>query len=209
MRTCNTCNIQKDDSLFEKGRKKCRACKNKTGYAKRKDYFKSYFKTYLTDEKKADRKEKRKVYDAENKDKIDARVKVWVDKNRTTLNKKRSERKKKNPQIKIKDRLRLQIWGALKGKKKVAKTEELLGCSVEFFMNYMAEKFRDGMTWENYGYEFWHIDHIVALYHFDLTKEEHQRKAFHYTNLQPLLAKENLVKNKFVDPNKVKEYLAA
>jgi hypothetical protein len=48
------------------------------------------------------------------------------------------------------------------------------------------------MTWANHGE--WHIDHIRPLASFDLRKEDHLVLAFHYTNLQPLWAQENLRK---------------
>ena len=46
------------------------------------------------------------------------------------------------------------------GKKKALKTTQYLGCSVYELMSYLEKKFQEGMTWENYGYEGWHIDHI-------------------------------------------------
>jgi len=56
------------------------------------------------------------------------------------------------------------------------------------------------MNWNNYGYYGWHIDHIKPCSSFDLSKDLEQRKCFHYTNLQPLLAKDNLEKGaKYVD----------
>ena len=56
------------------------------------------------------------------------------------------------------------------------------------------------MTWENHGE--WHIDHIKPCASFNLLNEDEQKKCFHYTNLQPLWASENLSKGcKYVDEN--------
>jgi len=55
---------------------------------------------------------------------------------------------------------------------------------------HIEQQFKDGMSWENHGE--WHIDHIfpVGL----ASDEEMVYKLNHYTNLQPLWAKENLQK---------------
>ena len=52
----------------------------------------------------------------------------------------------------------------------------------------------EGMSWDNYGYYGWHIDHIIPL-SFAKTEEE-TYKLCHYTNLQPLWANDNLTKGK-------------
>jgi len=76
--------------------------------------------------------------------------------------------------------------------KKAFKSIELLGCSIQDVRSYLESQFKEGMTWENHGD--WHIDHIKPCVSFDLTNPEEQKKCFHYTNLQPLWAEDNLSK---------------
>ena len=67
-----------------------------------------------------------------------------------------------------------------------------LGCSLDELVNYLEKLFEDNMSWDNYGK--WHIDHIKPLSLFDLTDREQFLEAAHYTNLQPLWAKDNFTK---------------
>jgi hypothetical protein len=69
-----------------------------------------------------------------------------------------------------------------------------LGCSVEYFKTYLESKFEKDMSWDNYGFRGWHIDHIKPCCSFDLTKTEEIEKCFHYSNLQPLWWRDNLSK---------------
>ena len=77
---------------------------------------------------------------------------------------------------------------------KPTKTTDLIGCSISFLMKHLEDLFVDGMTWENYGLYGWHVDHIVPISSFDLTCEKQQKECFHYTNMQPLWAFDNLSK---------------
>ena len=69
-------------------------------------------------------------------------------------------------------------------------TMKLLGCSMQDFTLHIESQFVSGMTWENYGHKTWHLDHIIPLSSFDLTKEEQRYEAFSYKNYQPLFANE-------------------
>lgn len=85
------------------------------------------------------------------------------------------------------------IWfkSATKGKSyKLEHTEELLQCSLEFFIEYIRGKFTEGMTLENYGE--WHLDHIMPL--ATAKTREDVVRLNHFTNFQPLWAKDNLSK---------------
>lgn len=110
------------------------------------------------------------------------------------------KRCKQDPSFKIEKNLRCRLYHAFKKQKtdKYCRTKQLTGCELPFLKEYLEAKFTQGMLWENYGD--WHIDHIKPCCSFNLKEEEEQKKCFHYTNLQPLWAKDNLSKGSKVTP---------
>jgi hypothetical protein len=90
--------------------------------------------------------------------------------------------------------LRSRIKTALKNNFKISSAVRDLGCSIEELKKHLESKFQTGMTWENWGLNGWHIDHIKPLCSFNLSNIEEFKKACHYTNLQPLWAKDNIAK---------------
>jgi hypothetical protein len=95
--------------------------------------------------------------------------------------------------------IRTRIYLALHGKNKSKRTEELLGCSIQMFMAYLESLLKPGMSWDNYGVHGWHLDHIKPCAMFNLSDPSEQRKCFHYSNMQPMWAKENLIKHDHYD----------
>jgi len=87
---------------------------------------------------------------------------------------------------------RARVHHALRGTSKIQKTMELVGCSLVYLNVWLELQFKDGMSWDNYG--MWQIDHIKPCASFDFTDLTQQKKCFHYTNLQPLWANENIEK---------------
>ncbi len=96
---------------------------------------------------------------------------------------------------KLRRRLRRYFEKAFHTGSRSARFQELLGCTLEEAKVYLEKQFKPGMTWKNHSFRGWHIDHKRPLASFDLTDVEQQKPAFHYTNLQPLWARENLSKN--------------
>lgn len=92
--------------------------------------------------------------------------------------------------------LRSRFNKALASSAKSGSAVNDLGCSISDFKIHIESKFTDGMTWENYGKNGWHIDHIIPLCKFDLQDEVQLKKACNYTNLQPLWCADNLAKRK-------------
>jgi len=132
-------------------------------------------------------REKRLKYDREYRDnpnRREARTKY-------TMNK-----YNKNSEFKLSHQIRHRIRQSLKSQKasKLNRTTKLIGCSIKKMKEHLASQFKPGMSWDNYSYRGWHVDHIKPLSKFDLTNPEEQQKAFHYTNLQPMWGKENISK---------------
>lgn len=132
-----------------------------------------------------------------NKEKTRRYRKSYEKKNRAKINIYRNSRHEyryqHDPEYRIRKNLRTRVSRALKGINKSAKTVELLGCSIPELQEHLEKQFKPGMEWSNYGK--WHVDHIMPCAFFDLTNPAEQKKCFHYTNLQPLWAAENLKKH--------------
>jgi len=98
----------------------------------------------------------------------------------------------KNPIYKFKSGVRTTLYMSFRknGYKKSEKTENIIGCSLNEFKEYIRRLFSPGMSFDNYGE--WHIDHIIPL--ASANTESEVLKLSHYTNLQPLWAIDNLRK---------------
>lgn len=101
-----------------------------------------------------------------------------------------------DPAFKLAYLLRVRACNALKrqAKGKSGSPLRLLGCDAEFLALYLEMQFQPGMDWGNHGLRGWHIDHKKPLSSFDLSDASEAARAFHFTNLQPLWAADNLSK---------------
>lgn len=139
--------------------------------------------------------QRRKQY-AKNPDFFRRRARNWQKKNpgkayRSAVNWQRGK-SESAARFRLATGLRNRINKALKGVKKSAGTIALLGCSISAFRAHLEKQFRPGMSWDARG--LWHIDHIKPCAKFDLKDPSQQRACFHFSNLQPLWAEENLQK---------------
>ena len=170
---CSACNIEKELNLFEKkGIKqpigsRCKDCKNRIDREKNKNNREEF------------NKKCRKFYN-DNKDSINS-----------TRRKNMQMRRDNDPKYRAMMALHCRLYMAVTSKK--GNTMELTGCSKDELQQYLESKFTDGMCWDNYGK--WHIDHIRPCSSFNLEELEEQKECFHFSNLQPLWALDNIRKS--------------
>jgi hypothetical protein len=139
-----------------------------------------------------DKEKKRKYYEKYKEvkyDKILEQNRLWRKNNPTYT----TDRKQIDPTFKMIKNVRRRLNRFLSFKKitKRNTTIHLIGCEPYELKQFLEKKFKDNMSWDNYGE--WHIDHIIPL--SSAKSEEGLYQLCHYTNLQPLWAKDNLSKS--------------
>ena len=221
MKICSVCKVEKDLVEFHKKsgskdgyRSNCKICSSEYNQ-KIKDRKKEYNKNYIK-ENKEELKRKKKIYYKENieyfkiknkeiKNKLDKDKKKEYDKRYyeklETKEKRKIYRKKRietdylyKSIVIIRHRISGSIYNG--GYSKNSKTNEILGCSYLEFKIYIENLFIEDMTWENHGK--WHLDHIIPV---SLAKTYDEIiKYNHFSNFQPLWAKDNLSKSNKKEP---------
>lgn len=184
-----------------------------------KEYNKIYNKDYYIDnnqrllkrakkryeENKKQILEQQKQYYQTHKDQMNEYHKMYCTKNKQYLlewyKKYRTKKKQEDIQYVLRNSLWSRLCHAIKNNQKSGSAVADLMMSIADFKIYLEKRFYPNpdtgemMTWENYGFYGWHIDHIIPLSAFDLTNREQFLKAVHYTNLRPMWAKQNLSEN--------------
>jgi hypothetical protein len=173
MKKCTKCGEDKDLSEFQKDKSKKDGLRPNCKFCAKK---------YTTENS-----DKRKLYD-----------KQYYLKNKEKINERKTNycrlKRKQDCFYKFKKNLRRLIQSSFKrggnNFSKKTKTELIIGCSAIEFKEYISSMFLKGMTIENHGE--WHLDHIIPL--STAKTEEDVIRLNHYTNFQPLWAKDNLSK---------------
>jgi hypothetical protein len=220
---CSKCNIEKEFFEFGKSKSSkdgllycCKECNRKRGkkyhsenlekHSKRmKKYYENnidierekrqnwrknnpeYNKSYY-ENKKEFVKELNRKWRESNKDKL----KEYKKKNRQIINEQVKNRRQTDIIFNLSNRVRSRMGAYIKKSEmeKSKKTFNIVGCSPKSLKEHLEKQFTENMNWFNYGR--WHIDHIIPL--SSAKTEEEFYELCHYSNLQPLLAEDNLKK---------------
>jgi len=184
IKICNTCGVEKPSEEFIKQKRICKIC--------RKDKDKEYYSK--TKEVRMSRN--KKIYE-QNTEEIKKKTSKYSKENRDKVNRLKRKYKKevlsKDPLYLIKASIGSSIRRALKIRNipKKFKTGDILGCSLLELKSHIEKLFLEKMSWDNRSD--WHIDHIIPL-SIAITEED-VVLLNHYTNLQPLWSKDNIIKS--------------
>jgi len=177
---------------------------------KNAEYRKKYMDDYLEKHREERRAYDRKHYQ-ENKDRIKKQKLAHYHKNKEEICRRKRlsfhlikdqrteyirNKRRSDPYTRMVDNLRRRINAFFRssGGKKPTNTTSLLGADYQTVKKHIEGQFTDGMNWGNHSLRGWHIDHIIPL--CTAKNEEELLSLFHYTNLQPLWAKDNQSKNR-------------
>lgn len=194
--TCKECQKKYRAENYQKNKERAALQSKKRYEEKREEILKQQKEYYKKNKDKVLAKNKR--WNEEFKEEREAYLKQYYQENKVKYRKRSRDwhRKfRKTPKGRLVNTLRARLSSVTRGLKNEETTKSLIGCSYEEFKHHIERQFQDGMTWDNYGVHGWHVDHIIPITKFDLSQEEHIKKCFHYSNLQPLWAKQNWSKS--------------
>ena len=136
----------------------------KKSYLKNVENAKKYRINYIKENPETI-KETWKKYRIKNSEKLKKNRKEYAKNNRTKLNEYAVNRRKNDPINKLSHNVRGRIRHFLKSNNilKNNKTFDIIGCTSLELKEYLEKQFTEGMSWENYGYYGWHIDHEIPL----------------------------------------------
>jgi hypothetical protein len=225
MKLCTCCNIEKELQCFYNDKSRadekhphCKECKSSSD--------KKYRNANLEKRREADRKyaaqntdkaiarakswyqsntdrakESRKNWYESNKDKVDISRKAWyeqnADKMKTYHNDYGKERYATNMHYRIKSILNARLRACVRTRS--TNTSEYLGCPIEFFIQWIESQFTSEMDWNNMGSD-WHFDHVKPCASFNFDNSDDIFKCYNWSNIRPLMAKDNCNKGSKIFP---------
>lgn len=224
--TCTNCNVILNDSNHREGRFRCSDCENRR---KREEYY-GKVKDKLNEDRRNKYIKKRppktstrickdcKIELPNDKFRVHRRVRLRVCRkcenvrkleynknNRKKIREYNNNKYRTNYSYRFVSLLRKRLSCCVGSKKGGLHTLDVLGCSRSIFLIWMDSNFYDDISWSNYG-SYWHIDHIKPCASFDFLQQSHIKECFHWSNMRPCLALENVTKKDKIDSELIDTY---
>lgn len=153
------------------------------------------------------RKEQKKKYQEENKEKLAVIKSEWTKNNRERVNKSYNERyHSDNNNLQIKKTTSARVINVYKSKKNPSIINSDVGCSYGLFKKWIDYCKDDTMTLENHG-KSWHLDHVIPVNNFNLRENEELKICYNFKNYMPVSAEFNLTKNNRLDKEQLQLHI--
>lgn len=197
---CTKCKVYKPYSEYSKD------ASRKDGFCCRcKECYKEYYKQSRekVEEYYQQNREKRvqqmRQYYQNNRERIVKQKIEYQRRNKEKIAEYRKERRQNDPAYKLRCLVSSAIADTLRnnnGSKEGNSTWDALPYTSQQLREHLEAQFEEGMTWDNYGHDGWHIDHIYpqSLLPYESMGDDNFKLAWDLRNLRPLWAAENLSK---------------
>lgn len=172
--------VNRVDKLYrQKNKEKTKAKKLKWD-KNNKDKLKEYGKAYYLKNKEKNKKrdiENQRIYRINNKEKRNAYRRIWAKKRR------------EDPIFRLNSAMSKRIRQSLIGNKNDS-WSKLVNYTLEELKTHLESLFTSNMSWENYRFTGWHVEHILPICSFNIKEagDEEFKKCWSLSNLRPLWA---------------------
>lgn len=199
-KVCKTCNVKKTLDEYYLGNNNCSKCQNKATNVLYSD--------------------RRSTYYEEHKEIIAVQQHESYERNKIKIREKEGIKYCNDEDFRKKKSNRGNINNIINNNKN--DYSKYLACDADFFRKWIQYCFDENMNFDNYGTE-WHVDHVIPLKKFDVTKNDDFVLCFNWRNTGPMNSKENMNKKaklrneqiirhkkkllKFSDTEETREYL--
>ena len=177
-KACSKCGTVKplDEFYFRSDKKhlrvsRCKSCVRASSKGNRKPYDPSRVDS-------AKRRVQNRDYYLRNSEKVKDLTKSY-----------KARKRASDPAFRLESNMRCRFTNAFSGNRKTSSVWALVGKDRDSLMDHLETMFTEGMTRDNYGE--WHVDHIRPVSSFS---DPADPACWHWSNLQPLWAKDNLSK---------------
>ena len=111
----------------------------------------------------------------------------------------RNNQRNNDPVCRLNHNIGAAIRRSLKGDKNGHSWNRLVGYDTQELKRHLEIRFKDGMSWDNYGYgeDKWHIDHKIPVSLFNITSKNSKgfKTCWALENLRPMWQIENMRKS--------------
>ena len=204
-RTCRACERELPIESFPTDKRK-KYCKSYRCKDCKRSYTQSYWRIESVKQRESlRRKTDPKYIDArKNRQRIYRSPRNVAPEVKERRNKQKRENRANSPMLRVHESMSARMRHDLKSGKCGNSLNDVmihvLGYDFVKLKNHLEKKFKEGMSWDNYG-SVWHIDHVIpaTVFNFQSIYDYDFQRCWSLKNIQPLWSEDNLKKGSKIE----------